>query len=64
MSRRTPPITVAEAAERLAVSERTIRRAIADGSLPARRVRKAMIRLDPADVDRLAQPIPTAGDVA
>jgi excisionase family DNA binding protein len=63
MPRRTPLITIAEAAVRLNVSERTIHRAIRDGSLPARRVRK-MIRLDPADVDRLAVPIPTAGDVA
>jgi excisionase family DNA binding protein len=56
------PIGVREAVERLAVSEKTIRRAIADGTLPARRVGRKVIRVQVADLDRFAQPIPTAGD--
>jgi excisionase family DNA binding protein len=56
------PIGVREAVERLAVSEKTIRRGIADGTLPARRVGRKVIRIQVADLDRFAQHIPTAGD--
>ena len=51
------------AAERLSVCERTIRRAIARGDLPAYRIGKRggrLIRLRTQDVDRLMRPIPSA----
>lgn len=56
--------TIAAAADRLDVSPRTIRRRIADGSLNAYRFGPQLVRLDPAEVDRLLRPIPTAGTAA
>ena len=53
-------VGIAEAAEILGISTRTIRRRIADGSLPAYRVGPQLIRLDLNDVQRLARRIPTA----
>jgi len=53
-------LTIAEAADRLHVHSRTIRRRIADGSLSAYRVGPQLIRLDPAEVDALLRPIPAA----
>jgi len=50
--------TVAEAADRLHVHSRTIRRRIADGTLSAYRVGPHLIRLDPAEVEALLRPIP------
>lgn len=43
------------------VSTRTIRRWIADGRLRAYRVGPRLIKVDLADIDRLARPVPTAG---
>lgn len=57
-------LTQAEAAEYLSTTDRTVRRMIADGSLPAHRLGKRMIRIDRADVDALMRPIPTAGGAA
>lgn len=54
-------ISIAQAAERAGVSRDTIRRRIADGSLPAYRMGPRLIRLDPADVDALLRPVPAAG---
>lgn len=56
-----PPtlISIAQAAERLGLSTDTVRRRIADGTLPARRVGPRTIRLDARDVDALVRPIPT-----
>jgi excisionase family DNA binding protein len=54
-------LSVAEAADYHGCSERTIRRAIADGRLRAYRVGARMIRIDPRDLDRLARPNPTVG---
>ena len=54
-------LTIAEAAERIRVNPKTIRRRIADGSLTGYRVGPRLIRLDPAEVDALLRPIPTAG---
>jgi len=51
-------LTVAEAADRLHVHSRTIRRRIADGTLSAYRVGPHLIRLDPAELDDLLRPIP------
>jgi excisionase family DNA binding protein len=55
-------LTVAEAAEHYNCSERTIRRRIADGTLRAWRVGPKLIRLDPADLERMARRIPAAGN--
>ncbi len=54
-------LTLAEAAEWYGVSERTLRRRIADGSLPAYRVGPRSIRVKAVDVEALAEPIPAGG---
>ncbi len=59
-----PRISIADAAVRLGVSPKTVRRRIADGSLPAYRVGPHLVRLDPAEVDALLRPIPCAGSAA
>ncbi|MGH3261435.1 MAG: helix-turn-helix transcriptional regulator [Trebonia sp.] len=46
-------VTIATAAERLGLSTKSVRRRIADGTLPAYRIGPRLIRLDSADVDRL-----------
>lgn len=51
--------TVAETAERLKCSTKTVRRYIADGRLTAYRVGPKMLRVDQADVDQLLRAIPT-----
>jgi excisionase family DNA binding protein len=56
-------VTISQAAERLGVSTRTIRRKIATGDLPGYRV-GTLVRLRPDDVERLARPIPTVGNCA
>lgn len=56
--------TIAEAAQRTGVSTKTIRRRIADGTLTGYRFGPTLIRLDPAQVDGLLRPIPTAGSAA
>lgn len=60
-SKGSPFLTVAEAAARIGVNTKTVRRRIADGSLVGYRVGPRLIRLDPAEVDALLRPIPTAG---
>lgn len=54
---------LSEAADWYGVSERTLRRRIADGKLPAFRVGPRSIRVRAEDVAALAEPIPTAGNV-
>ena len=56
--------TINEAAARLRLSPRTVRRRIADGQLSAYRFGPVLIRLDRAEVDALLRPIPTAGTAA
>ena len=51
-------LTITEAATRLHVSTKTIRRYIAAGRLTGYRVGPHLIRLDPAEVDGLLRPIP------
>ena len=52
--------TISEAAARLGVSTKTLRRRIADGSLMAYRVGStSLIRLDPDEVEGLLRQIPT-----
>lgn len=60
----TPDLSLKEAAARYGVSERTIRRRIAEGQLPAYRVGPRTIRVRTADVEALAKPIPTAGQAS
>ena len=53
------------AAARLGVSERTVRRRIADGSIPGYKIGPGRIlRVDPIEVDAALRRIPTAGDAA
>jgi excisionase family DNA binding protein len=58
---RHPKISVAEAADQRGCSQRTIRRWIAAGILPAYRVGPRLIRIDPRDLDRMARRIPAVG---
>jgi excisionase family DNA binding protein len=57
-------VTIADAAEYLGTCTRTVRRRIADGSLPARRLGAQAIRVNIADVDALLRPIPTVDGAA
>lgn len=54
-------VSQAEAAEHLGVTDRTLRRMIAAGELPAYRLGKRLLRIDLADVDALLRRVPTAG---
>ena len=61
MARRKPApprklITVSAAAAEYSVTAKTIRQWIAEGRLPAIRLGPRSIRIDPADLERLAQP--------
>ena len=51
--------TIGQAADFLGLTERSIRRYIADGKLPAFRLGEKQIRIRVADVDTLLVPIPT-----
>lgn len=58
-------ISMSTAAELLGCSTKTIRRRIADGSLTGYRVGPRNLRVDQAEVEALARPIPAAsGDAA
>ena len=57
-------ISLAQAAEQLAVHPRTIRRMIERGELEGSRVGPRLIRVRAADVEALAQPIPTVRHAA
>lgn len=50
-------ITLAEAAEQLAVSERTVRRAISAGRLPAFSIGRS-IRVRAQDLEKVLRPVP------
>lgn len=54
-------ITLAVAADYLAVDQRTIRRFISAGDLTGYRIGKRTLRVDASELERLAHPIPTAG---
>jgi excisionase family DNA binding protein len=54
--------TLAAAAERTGMSTRTLRRRIADGSLPAYRTGPRIVRVSPDEVDQLMQRIPTGSE--
>jgi len=57
---KTERISLQEAAIELGVSVDTIRRRIADGSLPAVRVGPRLLRVNKADVFAMSKPVPTA----
>jgi len=59
-ARRYVPIAVA--AGSVGVSQKTIRRRIADGSLTGYRMGPRILRVDLNELDALIRPIPTAGD--
>lgn len=63
MSKQPTFITIADAAELLGVTDRSIRKWIAEGRLRGYRVGRH-IRVDVADVYAFARPIPTGGDAA
>lgn len=54
-------VSQAEAAEYLGVTDRTLRRMIAAGDLPAYRLGKRLLRVDLADVDALLRRVPATG---
>jgi len=54
-------MSIADAAERLDCTPRTIRRYISTGTLRGYRVGPRLIRVDLAELDALLCPIPTAG---
>lgn len=53
-------VSLADASEHVGVSERTIRRWIADGRLAGYRVGPRLLRVDRAELDALFAAIPTA----
>lgn len=60
----TPPpawLAQAEAAEYLGITDRTLRRWVASGQLPAYRLGVRLLRFKQSDLDALLQPVPTAG---
>jgi excisionase family DNA binding protein len=52
--------SVGQAAERVGVSTKTVRRWIASGHLAGYRMGPRLLRVDPDDVDRMLTLIPTA----
>ncbi|AZZ52814.1 helix-turn-helix domain-containing protein [Rathayibacter festucae] len=52
-----PELTIAQAADRLGVSDKTVRRWIAAGTLPARRLGAKIIRIRSSDLDTLGSPL-------
>ena len=62
-TRRRHFVSLAAAAEQLDVSVKTLRRRVADGTLPAYRVGR-LLKINPDDLDRIVRPVPAAGDAA
>ncbi len=56
--------SIPDAAAYLQVSQKTVRRYIAAGRLPAYRAGPKFLRVDQADLDALLQRVPTAGNAA
>ena len=54
--------SLTRAAARTGMSVKTLRRRVADGSLPAYRTGPRMIRVRSSDVERLMRPIPSVAD--
>jgi excisionase family DNA binding protein len=53
-----------DGADYLGITKKTLRRWIAEGRITGYRVGGKTVRVDLHEVDALARPIPTAGDVA
>lgn len=53
-------LSQAEAAEYLGITDRTLRRMIAAGELPAYRLGPRLLRIDAGDLDALLTPVPAA----
>ncbi len=60
MAERTQYLTLAEAADLMSVSVKTLRRRIADGTIPAYRCGRRVIRIRIEDLERALHPIPSA----
>jgi excisionase family DNA binding protein len=60
MAPTTQLVSIRSAAETFGVSEKTIRRRIAEGQLKAYRLGPRAIRVDLSDLGDLLRPIPTA----
>ncbi|KAB2808351.1 helix-turn-helix domain-containing protein [Pimelobacter simplex] len=57
-------ISIQSAAKLLGQSAKTVRRRIADGTLPAERIKGSnQYRVKRADVEAMLEPVPTAGTV-
>ena len=56
-------LSQAEAAEYLGITDRTLRRMVARGELPAYRMGPRLTRFDLSDLDATMRPIPTGGGV-
>lgn len=56
-----PNLTIAEAAEAVGVSQKTVRRWIASGDLPAYRLGGKLVRIHQDDLEKLGRRIPAAG---
>ncbi len=54
-------VPIATAAEVYGVSPKTVRRRIADGTIPAHRLGPRLIRVDLADVERALRLVPAGG---
>ncbi|WP_245994513.1 helix-turn-helix domain-containing protein [Nocardioides immobilis] len=57
---RTQYLTLVEAADLMSVSVKTLRRRIADGTIPAYRCGRRVIRIRVEDLERAFLPIPSA----
>jgi excisionase family DNA binding protein len=57
-------ISIGQAAAYAGVSTKTLRRRIADGTIPAVRLGPRAIRVRPGDIEAALRPIPTAGTAA
>lgn len=55
--------SLAEAADYVHVSQKTLRRMIAAGSITGYRLNARLVRLDLNELDALLSPIPSAGDL-
>jgi excisionase family DNA binding protein len=53
-------VTLQEAADYYGVTDRTVRRLIADGYLPAERLGPRLLRIRAADLDKVGQQVPSA----
>lgn len=58
ISQRVRWVSLADVADIYGISERSCRRLIAEGELPAYRIGKRAVRVKASDLDDLARPIP------